>query len=98
MPSAQAGWAWLWWIIAAVFALAWIRRSVIWSRRPHHSRRLRARHLGRSAAVGMANTEAEARLEMVDRLDARVSELENRLDFAERVLMERAQSDRAGDS
>jgi hypothetical protein len=98
MSNAQAGWAWLWWVMAAAFALAWIRRSAIWSRRPRHHRRSRAPHPGHSAAAGMVNNEIEARLEMVERLEVRVAELENRLDFTERVLMERVPSNRAGDS
>lgn len=73
----EHGWA-FWWIIPMMMFFWW---------GPHRYRRGRLRDEGGS--VRELNEEIRARLAVVDQLEARVSELENRLDFTERLLAER---------
>jgi hypothetical protein len=54
---------------------------------PHRARRTRGRG-DRTGGIEL-DEETRARLAAVDQLEARVSELENRLDFTERLLAER---------
>jgi hypothetical protein len=72
----EHGWA-FWWIIPMMMFFWW---------GPHRYRRDRYRD--RSGRLEL-DEETRARLAAVDQLEARVSELENRLDFTERLLAER---------
>lgn len=71
--------AWAWWIFP-ILMFFWFA--------PHRRRR----HWERAAQPARAELDAEirARLALVDQLETRVSELENRLDFTERLLAERS--------
>jgi hypothetical protein len=78
-----------WWIPLLVLALVfwrpwrWSRRRSTWWDGPpprHYPQRERAPELDEAV---------RARLDLVDQLETRVTELENRLDFAERLLAER---------
>jgi hypothetical protein len=73
----EHGWA-FWWIIPMMMFFWW---------GPLRHRRGRCRDEGSNA--GELDEETRARLAVVDQLEARVSELENRLDFTERLLAER---------
>ena len=73
----EHGWA-FWWIVPMMLFFWW---------GPHRYRRGRCRDEGGS--VRELDEGIRARLAVVDQLDARVSELENRLDFTERLLAER---------
>lgn len=70
----EHGWA-FWWIIPMMMFFWWGP----WGRQRHRARPARAE----------LDEETRARLAVVDQLEARVSELENRLDFTERLLAER---------
>ncbi len=77
-----------WWIPLLVAFLFFCRPW--WGRAPwHRERDTRREELDRAI---------QARLDLVEQLEARVAELENRLDFAERLLAERRveAGDRAG--
>ncbi len=69
---------WLWWWIVPMMVFGWWGP---WAR--HHRRQDR-----RPEQVEL-DEETRARLAIVDQLESRVSELENRLDFTERLLAER---------
>ncbi|HEX2449843.1 MAG TPA: hypothetical protein VHJ69_01810 [Gemmatimonadales bacterium] len=72
--------AWGWWWIFPILMFFWFaphRRHRRWERDP---RPVRAE----------PDEETKARLALVDQLETRVSELENRLDFTERLLAERS--------
>lgn len=72
--------SWMWWWIFPVMMFFWFgghRRHSQWERAPRPVR-------------GELDEETRARLALVDQLETRVSELENRLDFTERLLAERA--------
>ena len=73
----EHGWA-FWWVIPMMMFFWW---------GPHRYRRGRYREEGGRARE--LDEEIRARLAVVDHLEARVSELENRLDFTERLLAER---------
>jgi hypothetical protein len=73
----EHGWA-FWWIIPMMMFFWW---------GPHRYRRGRFRE--ERGSPGELDEEIRARLAVVDQLEARVSELENRLDFTERLLAER---------
>jgi hypothetical protein len=73
----EHGWA-FWWIIPMMMFFWW---------GPLRYRRGRCREEGGSTRE--LDEETRARLAVVDQLEARVSELENRLDFTERLLAER---------
>jgi hypothetical protein len=70
-----------WWIIFFFLPFMFWRRSA-WGR---PDRRTTARQLELDESV-------RARLELVDQLESRVAELENRLDFTERLLADRKES------
>lgn len=73
----EHGWA-FWWIIPMMMFFWWGP----WGRHRHRSQWQRPER-------AELDEETRARLAMVDSLEARVSELENRLDFTERLLAER---------
>ena len=74
----EHGWMW-WWIFPAMMFF-WF------------GPRRRPRRWERDAGPPRAelDEEARARLALVDQLETRVSELENRLDFTERLLADRS--------
>ncbi len=65
-----------WWLIFPMMAFFW------WGPRGRHRYRDRPER-------AELDEETRARLAMVDQLETRVSELENRLDFTERLLADR---------
>jgi hypothetical protein len=76
----EHAWAW-WWIFPAMMFFWW---------GPH-------RHRRPSQERGVElDDETRARLALVDQLESRVSELENRLDFTERLLAGRTGAAGAG--
>jgi hypothetical protein len=79
----EHAWAW-WWIIPMMMFFWWGPCGRQRRRRPDE----------RPERTGM-DDEARARLALVDQLETRVSELENRLDFTERLLADRATSSSA---
>jgi hypothetical protein len=84
-----------WWTLFLVFfvigpALGWgVRSGRYWGDR-HGRDRVRWRDRERVAELEAA---LEERTAMLEQLEGRVAELENRLDFAERLLAERRQAD-----
>lgn len=77
----EHGWA-FWWIIPMLMFFWW---------GPRHRKCARQRDaLGNRQEP---DDETRARLAAVDQLESRVSELENRLDFTERLLADRAAAD-----
>jgi len=78
--------AWAWWWIFPLMMFFW------WG---PHGRRHRWERNTRPAARPELDEETRARLAMVDQLETRVSELENRLDFTERLLAGRSTSSTA---
>ena len=77
--------AWAWWWIFPLMMFFW------WGPRGRHRRWERNAEPARPEL----DDETRARLAMVDQLETRVSELENRLDFTERLLAERSTSSTA---
>ena len=73
----EHGWA-FWWIVPMMLFFWWGPRC-----------RARDRHRGAQRDRMEPDEEMRTRLAAVDQLEARVSELENRLDFTERLLAER---------
>ncbi|HEU5171138.1 MAG TPA: hypothetical protein VFU46_11405 [Gemmatimonadales bacterium] len=76
----EHGWAW-WWLIPMLMFFwwgPWAHRRRHWQRDDRHER----------ARVAELDEEIRARLATVDQLETRVAELENRLDFTERLLSE----------
>ena len=71
-----------WWIVFFFLPFVFWRRSG-WGRRP--DRRATPRQVELDESI-------RARLELVDQLESRVAELENRLDFTERLLADRKES------
>ena len=76
--------AWAWWIFPMMMFFWW---------GPHWRRRHESRDAARARAE--LDQDIRARLATVDQLETRVSELENRLDFTERLLAERSTSSTA---
>ncbi|HXS25847.1 MAG TPA: hypothetical protein VN719_16550 [Gemmatimonadales bacterium] len=79
-----------WWIPLLIFAfLFW--RPWRWGRRAHYPWYgwPPPRHHMPPDRAPELDESVRARLELVDQLETRVTELENRLDFAERLLAER---------
>lgn len=80
-----------WWILFFVIPFwfmrprYWRRRSRDWDDDDRGASRERERNLDR------LDQAVRARLELIDQLDSRVAELENRLDFTERLLAQRMQ-------
>jgi hypothetical protein len=78
-----------WWIPFLLIAI-FFWRPWRWGRRPvppwDWDRHGRGRQPPRSPEL---DESVRARLDLVDQLETRVTELENRLDFAERLLAER---------
>lgn len=77
--------AWAWWWTLPMMMFFW------WGPRGRHRRWEREAR----PAQAELDEETRARLAMVDQLESRVSELENRLDFTERLLSERSTSSTA---
>jgi hypothetical protein len=75
-------WRYLFLFIGVWFALSWGRRARRWGRG-------RWGAAGGRAESSLDLTAIDGRLAVVDQLESRVAELENRLDFAERLLSER---------
>lgn len=71
-----------WWIVFFFLPFIFWRRSG-WGRYRDSRAAPRSREVDESI---------RARLELVDQLEARVAELENRLDFTERLLADRKES------
>ena len=70
-----------WWIVFFFLPfIFWRRAGRGWYRDPRPPQRAEL------------NESDRARLELVDQLESRVAELENRLDFTERLLAERKES------
>ena len=79
-----------WWIPLLILAI-FFWRPWRWSRRAHYNRYgwPPPRNYQRPERAPELDEAVRARLELVDQLETRVTELENRLDFAERLLAER---------
>jgi hypothetical protein len=78
-----------WWIPLLIFALVFWR-PWRWGRRGYHAWQWPPpRHYQRPDRAPELDEAVRARLDLVDQLETRVTELENRLDFAERLLAER---------
>ncbi|HET8623089.1 MAG TPA: hypothetical protein VFM14_05970 [Gemmatimonadales bacterium] len=72
--------AWGWWWIFPLVMFFWFAPHRRYRRGERDARPVRAE----------LDEETRARLALVDQLETRVSELENRLDFTERLLAERS--------
>jgi len=84
------GW-WIFLLVALFFwgPWRWSRRMRRWEQDRYGPRR---QSLRRPAEL---DESVKARLDLVDQLETRVSELENRLDFTERLLAERSKASTA---
>ncbi len=78
----EFGWA-FWWIIPMMIFFCWGSRG---------QRRYGHRDPSERPERAALDEETRARLATVDQLETRVSELENRLDFSERLLAQRSTS------
>jgi hypothetical protein len=78
-----------WWIPLLLLALFFWRPWRWGRRRPSLWDGPPSRHYQRLERAPELDEAVRARLDLVDQLETRVTELENRLDFAERLLAER---------
>jgi hypothetical protein len=78
-----------WWIPLLLLALFFWRPWRWGRRRPSMWDGPPPRHYQRLERAPELDEAVRARLDLVDQLETRVTELENRLDFAERLLAER---------
>jgi len=90
MTIYTAGWSWMWMLLFGMFFLGQSRLLGIWV----HGRRLRLEDLEggssrRRREIDELRADLDGRLAEIDSLQTRVTELENRLDFTERLLAER---------
>ncbi|HEU4648797.1 MAG TPA: hypothetical protein VFS33_07020 [Gemmatimonadales bacterium] len=92
--------AWLFWLplmLLLFFAFRARSRRALWWATRWDRRRDGRWHYGRPPAPSSPQLDegVRARLELVEQLESRVTELENRLDFAERLLAGRHATDPA---
>ena len=102
MTTLAAGWSWLW-IFFGVFVFGQALRWGFWGGRwaKRHSRHWsweawEGRDSGHGRELEALRNDLDGRLAEIDSLQSRVTELENRLDFAERLLAERREQPAVG--